>query len=41
LADFSGATIAGDSFDTIVDPKGLTANLAKRIARLLKAHKAA
>jgi len=41
LADFSGATIAGDSFDTIVDPKALTANLAKRIARLLKAHKAA
>jgi N-acetylglucosamine repressor len=40
LADFSGAAIAGDSFDTVVDPKALTANLAKRIARLLKAHRA-
>ena len=36
LSDFSGASIAADSFDTIVDPKALTVNLAKRIARLLK-----
>ena len=41
LADFSGEAIAADSFDTIVDPKGLTANLAKRIGRLLKSHRAA
>jgi predicted NBD/HSP70 family sugar kinase len=41
LADFSGEAIAADSFDTIVDPKGLTANLTKRIGRLLKSHRAA
>jgi len=41
LADFSGAAIAADAFDTVVDPKALTASLAKRIARLLKAHRAA
>ena len=41
LADFSGESIAADAFDTVVDPKGLTVTLAKRIARLLKAHRAA
>src|SRR3954469_19380989 len=41
LSDFSGTPIALESFDTIVEPDALVDALAKRIARLLKTHKAA
>jgi N-acetylglucosamine repressor len=41
LADFSGSAIALETFDTVVEPAELVKMLAKRIARLLKAHKAA
>lgn len=41
LSDFSGAPIALESFDTIVEPDALVDALAKRILRLLKTHKAA
>src|SRR5665213_1880641 len=40
LADFSGSAIALETFDTVVEPMELVKVLAKRIARLLKAHKA-
>lgn len=41
LSDFSGAPIAMESFDTVVQPKALVAALAKRISRMLKTHRAA
>ena len=40
LSDFSGAPIALETFDTIVEPRALVAALARRIGRLLKAHRA-
>jgi predicted NBD/HSP70 family sugar kinase len=40
LSDFSGEPIALETFDTIVQPKGLVAELARRIPRLLKTHRA-
>lgn len=40
LSDFSGDAIALETFDTIVDPKGFVAELARRIPRLLKTHRA-
>jgi predicted NBD/HSP70 family sugar kinase len=40
LADFSGSAIALETFDTVVEPMELVKVLSKRIARLLKAHKA-
>jgi predicted NBD/HSP70 family sugar kinase len=41
LSDFSGAPIALETFDTVVEPAALVTVLARRIARLLKAHRAA
>jgi predicted NBD/HSP70 family sugar kinase len=41
LSDFSGTPIALETFDTIVEPRALVAALARRIARVLKAHRAA
>ena len=41
LSDFSGAPIALETFDTIVEPRALVTALARRIGRLLKAHRAA
>ncbi len=40
LSDFSGTAIALETFDTVVDPEALVTILAKRIARLLRAHRA-
>ncbi len=40
LSDFSGTPIAMETFDTIVDPAGLVAELRRRIPRLLKTYKA-
>jgi N-acetylglucosamine repressor len=40
LADFSGSAIALETFDTVVEPVELVKVLAKKISRLLKAHKA-
>lgn len=41
LTDFSGTPVAVETFDTIVDPADLVAELGRRIKRLIKAHKAA
>ena len=41
LTDFSGTPVAVETFDTIVDPAELVAELGRRIKRLVKAHKAA
>jgi predicted NBD/HSP70 family sugar kinase len=41
LSDFSGTPIALEAFDTVVDPEALVVALARRIPRLLKAHRAA
>ena len=38
LSDFNGTPIALETFDTIVDPAGLVAELARRIPRLLKTY---
>ena len=40
LADFNGTPIALETFDTIVEPGALVATLARRIAQLLKSHRA-
>jgi len=40
LSDFSGEPIALETFETIVEPKALVAELARRIPRLLKTHRA-
>lgn len=39
LSDFSGTPIALETFDTIVEPAGLVAELGRRIPRLLKTYK--
>ncbi|MGH7621963.1 MAG: ROK family protein [Gemmatimonadaceae bacterium] len=41
LSDFSGTPIDLQTFDTVVEPAALVATLAKRIARLIKTHRAA
>jgi len=41
LTDFSGARLAMETFETVVDPAALVTELAERIPRLLKAHRAA
>lgn len=41
LSDFAGKQIAGDSFKTITSPPMLVRELARRIAKLLKANNAA
>jgi predicted NBD/HSP70 family sugar kinase len=41
LSDFSGATIALQTFDTIVEPDALIADLALRIKRLRTSHRSA
>lgn len=40
LTDFSGARLAMETFETVVDPRALVAALAERIPRILKAHRA-
>jgi N-acetylglucosamine repressor len=40
LTDFGGIALALETFDTIVAPTALVAELARRIKRLLKAHRA-
>jgi len=40
LTDFSGARLALETFETVVEPTELVAALAERIPRLLKAHRA-
>ena len=41
LSDFSGTPIALETFDTIVEPAALVSSIARRVGRLLKAHRAA
>jgi predicted NBD/HSP70 family sugar kinase len=41
LSDFGGTQIALETFETIVDPAALVRELARRIERLLRAHRAA
>ena len=41
LTDFGGTALALETFDTIVVPTALAAELTRRIKRLLKAHRAA
>jgi predicted NBD/HSP70 family sugar kinase len=41
LSDLSGARLAMETFETVVDPPALVAALAERIPKLLKAHRAA
>jgi N-acetylglucosamine repressor len=41
LTDFSGTRLALETFETVVDPAALVSELAVRIPRLLKAHRAA
>jgi len=40
LTDFSGAPLAMETFETVVEPDALVAALARRIPRLLKTHHA-
>jgi predicted NBD/HSP70 family sugar kinase len=40
LTDFGGRPVAIETFDTIVDPTALVAELGRRIRRLTKAHRA-
>lgn len=39
LTDFSGTRLAMETFETVVDPRALVAELAERIPRLLKTHR--
>jgi N-acetylglucosamine repressor len=41
LTDFNGTPLALETFETVVDPTALVKNLARRIPRLLKTHRAA
>jgi N-acetylglucosamine repressor len=41
LTDFGGTALELETFDTVVAPKDLVADLARRIKRLLKSHRAA
>ncbi len=41
LTDFGGTVLALEAFDTIVAPSGLVTELARRIKRLLRAHRVA
>jgi predicted NBD/HSP70 family sugar kinase len=40
LTDFSGARLAMETIETVVEPRALVAALAERIPRILKAHRA-